>query len=563
MKKRDTKHPIKGRRKSELLMPAGSLEKLKFAVLYGADAVYMGTPDMSLRVKSAFTLEEVIEGISFAHKHGVRVYLTLNLFAHNKDVPKLDEYIKTVRMAKPDGLIIADPGVFEYVKEHAPELELHVSTQANVTSYLGVQYWERQGAKLVVMAREVTYEELTEIRERCPEIKLEAFVHGSMCMTYSGRCLLSNFMTERGANQGSCTNSCRWNYKLHLRLKDGTTQDLEINEHNKDMFEFLLEEKFRPGEFMPLEEDMRGSYILNSKDLCLMPRLDDYLSIGVDSLKVEGRGKSPYYAGIVARSYRMAIDDYYKDPENWHPRPYMEELETTGNRGFTLAFHEGRLRNYAHNYEDTQTLAEWEFAGIVRAVEDDYFLVEIKNKWRAGDVLEFIPHRHKEIVRVRLYHFEDAKTGKVEEDANVVPGKHVKVPFSAFDREDMSSLKERIKPYTIIRKESALTEAEWERLKLDAMTQKIEIGDMSEALYQKKLKKLQEEVDAEVMTRRPKTPRFGVEGCCAKGCNGCLVFWNDQKYQKARDLLQKKKQGEMFGKKESKAIRSEALMEDK
>ncbi|MEC7963249.1 MAG: U32 family peptidase, partial [Pseudomonadota bacterium] len=377
-------------RRSELLMPAGNLRKLKMAVLYGADAVYLGTPDMSLRTKSQFSLEEVIEGVAFCHAHGKRAYLTLNLFSHNKDVPKLDEYIETIRKVQPDGLIIADPGVFTYVKKHAPEIPLHISTQANVCSWLSVDFWKDQGAALVVLAREVSYPELAEIREKCPDVKLEAFVHGAMCMTYSGRCLLSNFMAERGANQGNCANSCRWNYQVRMRLKDGTVEDLNITPENADMFEFLLEEGCRPGELMPIEEDGRGSYIMNSRDLCIMPKLDDYLKIGVDCLKVEGRGKSEYYCAIVARAYRMAIDAYYADPAGWDPKPYMAELETVGNRGYTLAFHEGRLTNHAHNYEHTAAIAQWEYAGVVVGLEADAFLIEVKNKLEAGDVLEFV-----------------------------------------------------------------------------------------------------------------------------------------------------------------------------
>ena len=234
-------------RRSELLMPSCSLEKLKVAVLYGADAVYMGTPDLSLRVKSQMSLDDVVEGIDFAHEHGVRVYLTLNLFSHNKDIDKLPEYVDTVRKVRPDGLIVADPGVFMFVREHAPELDLHVSTQANVCSWQSVKFWQSIGAKLVVLGREVSYEELTEIRAKCQDIKIEAFVHGSMCMTYSGRCLLSNFMAERGANQGACANSCRWKYKVHMKLKDGTVKELKLTEENLEMFDFFLEEDMRPG----------------------------------------------------------------------------------------------------------------------------------------------------------------------------------------------------------------------------------------------------------------------------------------------------------------------------
>ncbi|MDX1736821.1 MAG: U32 family peptidase, partial [Alphaproteobacteria bacterium] len=365
-------------------MPAGSLEKLKVAILYGADAVYMGTPDMSLRTKSSVTLEDVIEGVEFAHKHGKRVYLTLNLFSHNKDIDKLEEYVETVRKVNPDGLIVADPGVFMFVKEKAPELELHVSTQANICSWQSVKFWQQLGAKLAVLGREVSYEELTEIRDKCQDIKLEAFVHGSMCMTYSGRCLLSNFMAERGANQGACANSCRWGYKVHMRLKDGTLKELELSEEEMDKFEFFLEEDYRQGELMPIEEDARGSYILNSRDLCIMPKLDDYLKIGVDSLKVEGRGKSAYYAGMVARAYRMAIDDWYENPEKWSPKKYLDELAAVPNRGYTLAFHDGRLTNYAHAYDDNQNIGDYEYAGQIVEVRDDAYIVEMKNKITKG-----------------------------------------------------------------------------------------------------------------------------------------------------------------------------------
>jgi len=529
-------------------MPAGSLERLKVAVLYGADAIYMGTPDMSLRTKSRFSLEDVKEGIKFAHDHGVRVYLTLNLFTHNKDVPKIETYIDTLRDIKPDGVIVADPGVFRLIKQQAPEFNLHISTQANVCSWITVDFWKEQGAELVVMAREVTFSELEEIRERCPDVKLETFVHGAMCMTYSGRCLLSNFMAERGSNQGNCANSCRWQYKVGLRLNDGTIKELELSEENMGLFEFVLEEGYRPGEFLPIEEDSRGSYILNSKDMCLMPKLDDYLRIGIDSLKVEGRNKSPYYIAVVARAYRQAIDDYYADPESWDPRPYMKELETVGNRGYTLAFHDGRLKNYAHNYDNTKTMASWEFAGIIREVKEDGFVIEVKNRLCAGDVIDFIPPDPKEEpVLLRLYEFE--VVGKEETFAEVHGGpKHqLWVPFTAFDHENIEDLRRKFHPYSVLRKESCLSEEEWERLKLDKVAQKIELNHATDDdLYKKRVKSLQDKISEETMERRSKTSRSGVEGCCGRGCNGCLMFWNDPQYAKARDLLAKKKHGEML-----------------
>ncbi|MEQ3678074.1 U32 family peptidase C-terminal domain-containing protein [Pseudophaeobacter sp.] len=539
-------------KRSELLMPAGNLRKLKLAILYGADAVYLGTPDMSLRTKSEFSLEEVIEGVAFCHAHGRRAYLTLNLFSHNKDIEKLDEYIDTVRKVRPDGLIIADPGVFQYVKDRAPELPLHISTQSNICSWLSVKFWQDQGAELCVLAREVSFSELKEIREKCPDIKLEAFVHGAMCMTYSGRCLLSNFMAERGANQGNCANSCRWNYSFRMRLKDGTVQDLQITDDNADMFEFLLEEGCRPGELMPIEEDARGSYILNSKDLCIMPKLNEYLEIGVDSLKVEGRGKSEYYCAIVARAYRMAIDDYYADPENWDPKPYMRELEAVGNRGYTLAFHEGRLTNYAHNYEHTASLAQWEYAGVVTEVTEDAFLVEVKNKLVAGEVLEFVSPIARETVLLRVYDFENATTGQRTEVVQGSTKTVIRLPFTLFDHEDIDALKLRFPQYSVMRKERALTEEQWNRVRFDKLTQGLEIsGKENPAAYAKRRDALANSIEEDGNTRRFKTNRIGVEGCCGKGCNGCMIFWQDDQYARARDVLLKRKQGQQLSRAEA------------
>ncbi len=528
-------------------MPAGNLRKLKMAILYGADAVYLGTPDMSLRTKSQFSLEDVIEGVEFCHAHGKRAYLTLNLFSHNKDIPKLHEYVETVRKVKPDGLIIADPGVFQFVKTHAPELPLHISTQSNVSSWLSVKFWQDLGAELVVLAREVSFSELCEIRKECPDIKLEAFAHGAMCMTYSGRCLLSNFMSERGANQGNCANSCRWNYKFHLRLKDGTVQELNVTDENADMFEFLLEEGCRPGDLLPIEEDSRGSYILNSKDLCIMPKLDEYLRIGVDSLKVEGRGKSEYYAAIVARAYRMAIDDYYADPENWNPLPYMRELESVGNRGYTLAFHDGRLTNYAHDYEHTAAMAQWEYAGVVSEVTEDAFLVEVKNKLEAGEVLDFVSPIARETVLLRMYDFEDAATGEKKDVIHGGTRTTVRIPFSLFDHEDPDVLRARFPQYSVMRKERALTEEQWARIRLDKLTQGLEInGKENEKAYSKRRDELVEKIEENTNDRRFKTNRVGVEGCCGKGCNGCMMFWQDDQYARAREILMKRKQGEQL-----------------
>lgn len=549
--------------KSELLMPAGNLDKLKTAVLYGADAVYLGTPDMSLRTKAEFTLEQIREGIEFAHARGKRIYLTLNLFSHNKDVPKLEEYVETIKQLNPDGVIIADPGVFQYVRTHAPDVPLHVSTQANVCSWMSVKFWEDMGADLCVLAREVSFAELTEIRKKCPDIKLEAFVHGAMCMTYSGRCLLSNFMSERGANQGNCANSCRWGYKVHMRMKDGTVEELEITEDNKDMFEFLLEEGHRPGDFMPIEESDRAAYILNSKDLCLMPKLDEYLALGVDSLKVEGRGKSVYYVAVVARAYRAAMDDWANDPDNFDPKPYMNELMNVSNRGFTLAFHDGRLTNYGHNYEQTQTLGAWEFAGSIVTVDDEAFYLNVKNRLQAGDVMEFLTPDGGDTVLLRLYEFDNVadRNGVINTDypgvktdivhAGIKPV--IRIPFTAFDKENLVTLKNRIPVGTVVRKETLLTDAQWNRVQLDKTAQRLEVegrtDDPANPTYVRRREKLKAALVEDNKTRKPKVnPKLGLDGCCGRGCNGCLMFWNDPAYEKARKIIATKKQGQMLEK---------------
>lgn len=529
---------------SELLMPAGSLENMKAAILYGADAVYCGTPDMSLRTKSAFSLEELVEGMAFAHENGVNVYLTLNLFAHNKDMEKLPMFIETIRQVKPDGVIIADPAVFQFVKENAPELELHVSTQANITSSAGVKFWKNQGADLCVLAREVSFKELCEIREDCSDIKIEAFVHGAMCMTYSGRCLLSNFMAERESNQGNCAHSCRWKYKVHVKLRDGKTEELLIDDSNKDMFKFFLEEGCRPGEMMEIEEDEYGSYILNSKDLCLMPVLNDYLRIGVDSLKVEGRHKNAFYAACVARAYRQAIDDYYADPESWNDKKYMKELEKIRNRGYTMAFHNGRLTNMSHDYETTASMADWSYGGFVREWTEDAMVFEIRNAIEAGDVIEFLPPRSLEEVRLRLYEFTVHKNGEKVEKVSAGQGQAIRIPLSAFDKEDLETLKKRLPVGTIARTETFDALRLTPRTKVRIQSHQVESGKLGAKVYEGTKKRVEaqmrEEGTYDKMNAAPKKKNE----CCGKGCNGCLVFWNDDKYAKAREIMAQKKMGE-------------------
>ncbi len=536
--------------RSELLMPAGSLENLKTAILYGADAVYAGTPDLSLRTKSSFSLEELLEGIAFAHERGKRVYLTLNLYAHNKDIEKLPAFIETIKESKPDGVIIADSGVFHYVKEHAPELELHVSTQANICSWLTVQSWQKQGASLCVLAREVSFAELEEIRQKCPDVKLEAFVHGAMCMTYSGRCLLSNFMAERGANQGNCAHSCRWKYKFNVKLKDGTVEELKVDETNKDLFNFLLEEGSRPGELMEIQEDERGSYILSSKDLCLMPKLNDYLRIGVDSLKVEGRHKTSYYVAAVTRAYRKAIDDWYIDPENWSPKPYMDELNAVQNRGYTLAFHNGRLTNHSHDYETTMSVANQRFGGFIRAWEGDDIIFEVRNTLESGDVIEFMPTGTIENVRLRLYDFVDAKNGKTVQKASGGQGFAVRIPLSAFHNQDTQKLKDSMPVLTVARVNTPdETGHKFAKTQIRQKSHQLESGDISNDIFQQFLKKYSK--TEKPVAEEKSTKKENKQGqCCGRGCNGCLTFWNDPKYAKAREKLAKKDSGTRLTKSE-------------
>jgi U32 family peptidase len=514
--------------RSELLMPAGTLSRLKTALLYGADAVYAGTPDLSLRTQADFPLEDLAEGIRFTHALGKKIYLTLNLFAHNRDIEKLPGFVATLRELKPDGVIVADPGVFQYLKDHAPELERHISTQANVVSWLSAQYWHRQGADLCVMAREVSFAELTEIRQQCPELKLECFVHGAICMTYSGRCLLSNYMAERGSNQGSCAHSCRWKYNLKVRHPDGTEGTIEINDQNKSEFQFFLEEEFRRGELYPIEEDERGSYILNARDLCLMPKLNEYLALGIDSLKVEGRNKNEYYVAVVARAYRAAIDAYYASPEDWDYREFMEELETAKARGHTLGFHEGRLTNLSHDYDHGQSLSAFEFAGFISEWHADSFLLVVRNRLVSGDVIEFLEPGAIDVVRLRCYEFEDSSTGAVTPTVSAVQGRAIRIRLSAFHAVDQAHLRARFPVGSVGRKRSVLDAATWNQLQANRDAQKAELGLIA-------VESLRKGAGAS-QAPRP-APRMGAEGCCGLGCNGCLPFWQEPRYAKARAKL--------------------------
>lgn len=359
---------LQGKSKPELLAPAGDLDRLKIALFYGADAVYAGAPDLSLRAKTKFPLEDLKEGIAFAHALNRKVYLALNFFSRNGDEERLKSFVEALDSLKPDGVIVADGGVLAYIKEALPALPLHISTQANVGSSLSARFWQKQGAALCVLGRETSLAEAAQIKADNPGLKLEIFVHGAMCMSYSGRCLLSAFMAGRGANQGQCAHSCRWKYKSKL----------------------LLEEEKRPGSYLVMEEDERGSYIFNSKDLCMMPHLKAILEMGMDSLKIEGRNKSAYYVGAVTRVYRQAIDCWCEDPQSFNSQPYFEELQTLQNRGYTQGFAYGMPKDSAQNYESAASDSQWRAAGIARGYEKGMLRMEIKHKLTMGDTVEFL-----------------------------------------------------------------------------------------------------------------------------------------------------------------------------
>ncbi len=372
----------------ELLAPAGTLDAFKTAILYGADAIYAGLPGFSMRARAKITTEEVKQGIELAHAAGKKVYLAFNLFAHDRDFINMPRVSEIINYLKPDALIISDPGVLMWVRENHPDMPIHISTQTNICSAAGVKFWQKAGAKLCVLAREVSHEEFKSIRKQCPDIGLEIFIHGAMCMSYSGRCLLSNFITGRPANRGACAQLCRWKYDVILRERESGVE-------------------------MPLEEDERGAYIMNSKDLCLMPRLREVLESQPDSLKIEGRNRSEYYVGSVVHAYRAAIDAYARDPENFDSAPFMKNLEKLETRGYTTAFFDGVLGADAHNYETTRSTSEFHAAGVITSVDDKSIILELRNEIKQGDEINFILPGIMDKCSVVLPKIINAKNGEV------------------------------------------------------------------------------------------------------------------------------------------------------
>lgn len=356
-------------KKPELLAPAGNLDKLKKAFLYGADAVYIGGEEFSLRVAAEnFTVDEIKEGVAFAHDRGGKVYLTANIIPHNEDIDAYEKYILEVKDLGLDGVILSDLGMFQVTRELAPELEIHVSTQANNVNYKSAQMWHKMGAKRVILAREMSLAEIKEIRERVPEdLELEAFVHGAMCISYSGRCLLSNYMSGRDSNQGNCAHPCRWKYHL-------------------------MEEQ-RPGEYMPVFENERGTFIYNSKDLCMIEHMDKLIESGLSSFKIEGRVKSEYYVATIVRAYRQAMDAYFEDPEHYVVNPeWLEEIKKVSHRDYTTGFYFGKPGATEQNYATSSYIRDYEMVGIVVGYNPETKLAEViqKNRFFKGGAVEFV-----------------------------------------------------------------------------------------------------------------------------------------------------------------------------
>lgn len=353
--------------KPELLAPAGDLEKLKMAIVYGADAVYLGGEEFGLRKASKnFTLEDIEEGIRFAHKRNKKVYVTLNIIPHNEDLIGLDEYVSELEKIGVDGVIVADPGVFSVIRRVAPNMPIHLSTQASATNYETIRFWYDLGIRRIVVARELSLDEIKEIKKKLPkDLEIEAFVHGAMCISYSGRCLLSNYMAGRDANRGECAHPCRWKYNL-------------------------VEEK-RPGEYFPIYEDEKGTFIFNSKDLCMIKYIPELIEAGICSFKIEGRVKSQYYVATVIRAYRKAIDEFFRYKKNYvYKEEWLEEIKKASYRDFTTGFYFKKPTGDDQIYENSSYIRKYDFVGLVLDYDKKTKLatVEQRNRIFVGDEIE-------------------------------------------------------------------------------------------------------------------------------------------------------------------------------
>ena len=385
--------------KPELLAPAGSFEKAKTAFLYGADAVYCGTGTLSLRSRAEVDNDDLAKTIEYAHSIGKKVYATINIYAWDTYYEEIKKQAKMLNELKVDAIIASDGGVMEVLKEYAPDVEIHVSTQANTVSYHATNFWHKNGAKRVILGRELNKEQIREIMEKKnPEIDVEMFVHGAICFGYSGRCFLSDFLASRSANLGDCAQSCRWAYNVY------------VEEHNN------------PGNLMPVEHDDNGTYIFSSKDMCLIKEIPEIIELGVNSLKIEGRLKTEYYLASVVNSYRNAIDDYLKDPENYDYTKYLKELEKTKTRGLTTFYFNDRNNKDFQEYEGKQYNPDYEFGGkVLENKEGKKYLIEIRNKLTVGDSMEILIPGEIESTVFEIQDLWDTETGERIETVN--PGK--------------------------------------------------------------------------------------------------------------------------------------------
>jgi putative protease len=372
--------------KIELLSPAGNFEKLKFTFAFGADAVYAGVPKFSLRAReNDFTDEGLEEAVNYTHGLGKKIYLTLNIFPHNRKIEPFKKALKLMKALKPDGLILSDPGVIFFAREICPEIPIHLSTQANNVNWASVKFWKKQGISRIILSRELSIEEISTIHENNPGIELESFVHGAICVAYSGRCLLSNYFNHRDSNQGTCTNSCRWEYNLYEENKDNTLDYLPL------LGEYYIEEKDRLGNLMQIDEDEHGTYIMNSKDLCAIKLIDKLKSAGISSFKIEGRTKSVYYLSVITRAYRKAIDDLYTGKN--FDETLRDEVYSVANRGYITGFLErnplSNGENFTNSHADNQSHI---FCGIVREHDKNTKRIKIslRNRFEKGDVLELV-----------------------------------------------------------------------------------------------------------------------------------------------------------------------------
>lgn len=409
-------------KKPELLMPAGDLEKAKYAIAYGADAVYAGVPMFALRSKeNKVNFDNIKEIVDYVHSKNKQIYLTLNIYAHNSKIQPLLNTIDKMISLNPDAFIVSDPGIIQIISDKCTEsnIPIHLSTQANTTNWASVKFWQRNGVSRIILARELTLKEIAEIKKQAADIELECFIHGSMCMSYSGRCLLSNFMTGRDANQGTCAQNCRWQYKLFEEKKELPTADgiqtINRSKINPDK-KYFIEEKLRPGEFHEVEEDQFGTYIMSSRDLCSADFLAEIITTGVDSLKVEGRNKSIYYASIVAKVYRKIIDELYESKTPNYEK-LISELASTGNRGFIPGFYFGDLQHNSTRYESNIFMQTHTYSGKVYCEKENEIILDAKNRIDIGDELEIISPTKKLTIIV------NKMANEVGESINVIhPG---------------------------------------------------------------------------------------------------------------------------------------------